>query len=83
MIFAIKTKLEQKKTDLKDDSDSESKNQNPNRGTAIMDATACRQDILNLLNDAREKSEMLMDILNLKELHGKKPRTYREKARKV
>ncbi len=87
-IVAIKTKLEQKKTDSKDDSDSESKNQNPNRGTAIMDATACPQDIayptdLNLLNDAREKSEMLIDILYVKELHGKKPRTYRDKARTV
>lgn len=87
-IVAIKTKLEQKKTDSKDDSDSESKNQNPNRGTLLMDATACPQDIayptdLNLLNDAREKSEMLIDILYEKELHGKKPRTYREKARTV
>ena len=53
-----------------------------------MDATACPQDIayptdLNLLNDAREKSEMLIDLLYVKELHGKKPRTYREKARTI
>jgi hypothetical protein len=53
-----------------------------------MDATACPQNIayltdLNLLNDAREKSEMLIDILCSKELHAKKPQTYREKARTV
>ena len=87
-IIAIKTKLEQDKSEPKDDSDSAINDENPNRGTALMDATACPQDIayptdLNLLNDAREKSEMLIDILYVKELHGKKPRTYREKARTV
>jgi IS5 family transposase len=87
-IIAIKTKLEENKSEPKDDSDSTNNDENPNRGTVLMDATACPQDIayptdLNLLNDAREKSEMLIDILYVKELHGKKPRTYREKARKV
>lgn len=87
-IIAIKTKLEQSKSDSKDDSDPENKPESSNRGTVLMDATACPQDIayptdLNLLNDAREKSEMLIDVLYLKELHGKKPRTYREKARTV
>lgn len=57
-------------------------------GRLIVDATACPQDIayptdLNLLNDAREKSEELIDTLYQKNLHGKKkPRTYREHARK-
>ena len=51
-----------------------------------MDATACPQDIayptdFNLLNDAREKSEILIKLLCVRELHGKKPRTYREKVR--
>lgn len=52
-----------------------------------MDATACRADIkfptdLGLLNDAREKSEELIDLLH-KELNFKvKPRTYRRLARK-
>lgn len=87
-IIAIKTKLEQSKSDSKDDSDPENKPESSNRGTVLMDATACPQDIayptdLNLLNDAREKSEMLIDVLYSKELHGKKPRTYREKARTV
>jgi len=56
-------------------------------GKLIIDATVCPQDIayptdLNLLNDAREKSEELIDLLYEPILHGKKPRTYRRKARK-
>ncbi len=51
-----------------------------------MDATACPQDIayptdLNLLSDAREKSEELIDLLHAG-LSIDKPRTYREVARK-
>jgi hypothetical protein len=58
------------------------------RGKLILDATVCPQDIayptdLNLLNDAREKSEELIDLLYDPVLHGKKPRTYRRKARKL
>jgi IS5 family transposase len=58
------------------------------QGKLIVDATACPQDIsyptdLNLLNDAREKSEMLIDVLyHPTKDDEKKPRTYREKARK-
>jgi hypothetical protein len=56
-------------------------------GKLIVDATACPQDIgyptdLNLLNDSREKAEELIDLLYFPSKHGKKPRTYREKARK-
>lgn len=57
-------------------------------GRMITDATACPQDIafptdVNLLNDAREKSEYLIDILYQIDIHKtKKPRTYRETARK-
>jgi len=56
-------------------------------GRLLMDATACPQDIayptdLNVLNDSREKSEQIIDILYDKKLHGEtKPRTYREDAR--
>ena len=62
-----------------------------NKGDLIVDATACPQDIsyptdLNLLNDAREKSEELIDVLyaEIKLADGLKlkPRTYREIARK-
>lgn len=58
-------------------------------GRLLVDASACPQDIayptdLNILNDAREKSEELIDALYCSNLHGEyKPRTYREKARKV
>ena len=59
-----------------------------NKGRVIFDATACPQDIayptdLDLLSDAREKSEQLIDLLYDRPLHRKKPRTYRERARKV
>ena len=58
------------------------------QGKMPIDATACPQDIaypadLNLLNDAREKSEELIDLLYDKSIHGKKPRTYRRRARKL
>jgi transposase, IS5 family len=58
------------------------------QGRMITDATACPQDIafptdLKLLNDAREKSEYLIDILySLRVYERNKPRTYRESARK-
>ena len=56
-------------------------------GKLITDATACPQDIayptdLNLLNDAREKSEELIDRVYDERLHQAKPRTYRKVARK-
>ncbi len=59
-----------------------------NKGDLIVDATACPQDIsyptdLNLLNDSREKAEELIDFLYTPTKHDKKPRTYRENARKV
>ncbi len=57
-------------------------------GKLIVDATACPQDIsyptdLNLLNDSREKAEDLIDFLYDPSRHDKKPRTYRENARKA
>jgi hypothetical protein len=60
----------------------------PNQGQLIVDATACPQDIsyptdLNLLNDAREKSEEIIDTLCTFSSNGIKPRTYREVARKT
>ena len=52
----------------------------------IYDATACPQDIayptdLDLLSDARKKSEQLIDLLYDPAVHIKKPRTYRKIAR--
>jgi hypothetical protein len=61
-----------------------------NSGSMIIDATACPQDIayptdLNLINDARQKSEEIIDTLyewlKEKEPFLTKPRTYREIAR--
>jgi len=58
-----------------------------NKGKLIVDATACPQDIayptdLTLLSDAREKAESLIDKLYQASIHKRKPRTYREIARK-
>ncbi len=58
-----------------------------NKGHLIVDATVAPSDIkyptdLDLLNDAREKSEQLIDLLYVPEKGKVKPRTYRQKARK-
>lgn len=58
------------------------------QGKLLLDATACPQDIsyptdLNLLSDAREKSEELIDFLYAGCGDIKKPRTYCEVARKL
>jgi hypothetical protein len=45
-IIALKTKLEQKNKSKKDDSQSDLDNQNNNRETVIMDATACPEALL-------------------------------------
>ena len=78
------------KAEHEDPDDKQNKNQEdiPNKGKVIYDATACPQDIayptdLNLLNDARKKSEQLIDLLYSPELHLKKPRTYCKIARKL
>jgi hypothetical protein len=72
------------------DMDNEAgKQELPNKGKLLMDATIAPQDItfptdLKLLNAAREKSEQLIDILYDKKIHGPvKPRTYRNEARKL
>jgi IS5 family transposase len=57
------------------------------KGRVLFDATACPQDIayptdLRLLSEAREKSEAIIDEIYSKTLHLKKPRTYRQGARK-
>jgi len=90
-IIALKTKLEASKTQSKpsdpDQDPTEHNSGSENRGRVIFDATACPQDIayptdLNLLSDAREKAEQLIDILYDPALHKKKPRTYRKIARR-
>ena len=59
-----------------------------NNGKLIVDATCTPADItyptdLNLLNDAREKTEEIIDAMHTPFIGEKqKPRTYRQKARK-
>lgn len=57
------------------------------KGILLMDATVAPQDIsyptdLNLLSEGREMLETLIDILHEQSTKQKKPRTYREIARK-
>ena len=59
-----------------------------NQGQLLLDATCTPADIryptdLSLLNEAREKTEKIIDRLHQERPKGsKKPRTYRQKARK-
>lgn len=62
-------------------------NDKPNKGKLIVDATCSPSDVsyptdLNLLNQAREKTEQIIDTMH-KPFIGirNKPRTYRQKAR--
>jgi hypothetical protein len=68
---------------------TEEANMNNNRGTLILDATCCPQDIhyptdIGLMNQARELCEELIDRLYKKVIdqYENKPRTYRQVARK-
>ena len=60
-----------------------------NKGKLLLDATCVPADItyptdLKLLNEAREKSEKIIDVLHKSRGKGfKKPRTYRNNARKA
>ena len=83
-IIALKTKLDASTADSKpsgtDQDPTDHNSGSENRGRVIFDVTACPQDIayptdLNLLSDAREKAEQLIDTLYDPELHEKKPRT--------
>lgn len=85
-ILTVKRKLDAKKSSSKEDDEKESKNPT-HKGSLLIDATACPQDIayptdLNLLNDAREKSEELLDIVFESSTLKSKPRNYRKVARK-
>ena len=58
-----------------------------NKGTLMLDATCTPADIayptdVNLLNEAREKLESIIDTLHAYTREKQKPRTYRQKARK-
>lgn len=73
----VKAVAKAEEKDKKDNDDE------PKNGTLVIDATVAPQAIkyptdINLLNQAREISEEIIDVI----WTGKKPRTYREKARK-
>lgn len=65
---------------------SDSDSENENKGTLVLDATCAPSYIsypqdVNLLNEAREHLEKMIDYL-CSELNCRKPRTYRRNARK-
>ena len=71
----------------KSDDDSDTSDSLSHHGQLIIDAVVAPQEIkhptdLNLLNDAREHTERLIDLLWESEPGKRKPRTYRRKARK-
>lgn len=74
-------------SESKENSDDEDKSNPPsNKGTMIVDATCAPSQIkypqdTELLNEAREITEKVIDELHIPG-NGKKPRTYRKKARK-
>lgn len=87
MIVRDAKERKEKESHSKDDDDS---NDHPgsggNSGTMIVDATCAPSNIrypqdASLLNEARENAENLLDILH-DPADGKKPRTYRKRARK-
>ena len=71
-----------------DENHNGKKKEEKNEGTMILDATCAPQNIrfptdASLLNEGREKAEEIIDTLHDMGLsEGKKPRTYREKARR-
>lgn len=84
-IIKIKEGIVEKQSNDGDDDSNESGNSH--KGSLIVDATACPQDIayptdIDLLNSARESSEELIDVLYPLSQLAKKPRNYREIARK-
>ena len=90
MIIDDEGSKERESTDDKDDNDNDGtcSSDPKNRGKLILDATCAPADIkfptdVNLLNEAREKCEKIIDVLYA-EVPGikKKPRTYKQRARK-
>ncbi|KYC34685.1 transposase [Scytonema hofmannii PCC 7110] len=85
MLEATSSKLSEKKTESPEEEGETPKN----RGKLIIDATCAPGDIsyptdLELLNQARKQTEKIIDLLYEQTLGQleKKPRTYRERARK-
>ena len=88
MIVRDAKERQAKETESKDDSDDSDDHPGAsgNSGTMIVDATCAPSNIrypqdVSLLNEARENAEKLLDVLH-DPANGKKPRTYRKRARK-
>lgn len=92
MVLALNEKIIRDKKDDDDTptnasgNDTSENNEEKKKGTLIVDATCTPADIryptdVSLLNEAREKLEGVIDILHEPSM-GKKPRTYRKRARK-
>lgn len=86
-LMSHKKKQDQQKSDRNDDDQPGCKTSD-NKGKLVLDATCAPADIsyptdLKLLNDAREKTEAIIDTLHKHMPKGtKKPRNYRQRARK-
>ena len=87
MIVRDAKERQAKESEVKDDDDSDdAPGSGGNSGTMIVDATCAPSHIrypqdVSLLNEARENAEKLLDVLH-DPAEGKKPRTYRQRARK-
>ena len=88
MIVRDAKERQAKEAESKDDSDDSDDHPGAsgNSGTMIVDATCAPSNIrypqdVSLLNEARENAEKLLDVLH-DPANGKKPRTYRKRARK-
>ena len=74
-------------TDSKEEAESPHQTPVEHQGKLILDATVAPQQIrfptdISLLNEAREISEQIIDVLYAHSELNKKPRTYRQRARK-
>lgn len=84
-ILKISKQIDERNSSDKKGDDELPGDGNANKGELLLDATVSPQDIayptdLNLLNEARQISDKIIDILHIP--GQKKPRTYRKKARK-
>lgn len=75
------------KSDIDSPSDGSDDKESANKGHLLVDASVAPADIkyptdLDLLNDVREKSELLIDLLYHPGSGRKKPRSYRKVARR-
>ncbi len=86
---AIEPKTPSQQVNEDSDSTDDSSQTRPNKGKMLVDATCTPADIayptdLSLLNEAREKTEAMIDAMHEPFISlRKKPRTYRQKARKA